>query len=170
MNIDLRHQSDSAYFSAFILVVLSGLLWSFGVVTVRYMIDAHDYVFNYLFYRGISIAVILIVYLFIREGLLFYKNFLNIGISGVLGGLFLATAFMLLNPMATVAKEGYMCDTYYKNIQRKEKNIKDYGSDLSIMAKRKLFKDLIFDTEQCISECEGRKFKYCNKISKWISQ
>ena len=94
MNIDLPHQSDSAYFSAFILVVLSGLLWSFGVVTVRYMIDAHDYVFNYLFYRGISIAVILIVYLFIREGLSFYKNFFKVGISGFLGGIFLSTAFI----------------------------------------------------------------------------
>ena len=61
MNIDHSYKFDSAYFSAFVLVVLSGLLWSFGVVTVRYMIDAHDYVFNYLFYRGISIAVILIL-------------------------------------------------------------------------------------------------------------
>ena len=93
MNTDSNAQSQSPYFYAFTLVFLAGLLWSFGVVTVRYMIDAHDYVFQYLFYRGISIAIILIAYLFIREGLLFYKNFLKIGISGVLGGLFLATAF-----------------------------------------------------------------------------
>ena len=55
---------------------------------------AHDYVFHYLFYRGISIAVILIVYLFIREGLSFYKNFFKVGISGFLGGIFLSTAFI----------------------------------------------------------------------------
>ena len=93
MNTVSNSQSQTPYFYAFTLVFLAGLLWSFGVVTVRYMIDGHDYVFQYLFYRGISIAIILIVYLFIREGLSFYKNFLNIGVSGVLGGLFLGTAF-----------------------------------------------------------------------------
>ena len=93
MNTVSNSQSQSPYFYAFTLVFLAGLLWSFGVVTVRYMIDGHDYVFQYLFYRGISIAIILIVYLFIREGLSFYKNFLNIGVSGILGGLCLATAF-----------------------------------------------------------------------------
>ena len=93
MNTVSNSQSQSPYFYAFTLVFLAGLLWSFGAVTVRYMIDGHDYVFQYLFYRGISIAIILIVYLFIREGLSFYKNFFNIGISGVLGGLCLGTAF-----------------------------------------------------------------------------
>ena len=94
MNIDHSYKFDSAYFSAFVLVVLSGLLWSFGAPTVRYMIDGHDYVFHYLFYRGISIAVILIVYLLIREGLPFYKNFFKVGIPGVLGGIFLSAAFI----------------------------------------------------------------------------
>ena len=93
MNTVSNSQSQTPYFYAFTLVFLAGLLWSFGVVTVRYMIDGHDYVFQYLFYRGISIAIILIVYLFIREGLSFYKNFFNIGVSGILGGLCLATAF-----------------------------------------------------------------------------
>ena len=93
MNTVSNSQSQSPYFYAFTLVFLAGLLWSFGAVTVRYMIDGHDYVFQYLFYRGISIAIILIVYLFIREGLSFYKNFFNIGVSGVLGGLCLGTAF-----------------------------------------------------------------------------
>ena len=94
MNTDSNTQSQTLYFYAFTVVFLAGLLWSFGVVTVRYMVDAHDYVFQYLFYRGISIAIILFIYLFIREGLSFYKNFLNIGVSGVLGGLFLGTAFI----------------------------------------------------------------------------
>ena len=84
----------SPYFISFILVFSSGLLWSFGAVTVRYMIDGHDYVFQYLFYRGISIAFILIGYLIVREGTFFYKNFFKIGISGLLGGIFLSTAFI----------------------------------------------------------------------------
>jgi len=85
--------SSKSYFNAFILVFLAGLFWSFGVVTVRYMIDANSYVFQYLFYRGLSIATILLIYLFIKEGLGFYKNFFRIGISSILGGIFLATAF-----------------------------------------------------------------------------
>ena len=85
---------SNSYFIAFILVFLAGLSWSFGAVVVRHMDNANHYVFQYLFCRGISIAIILVTYLFIREGLNFYKNFLNIGLSGVLGGMFLATAFI----------------------------------------------------------------------------
>ena len=72
----------------------SGILWSFGPVTVRYMVNSNEYVFQYLFYRGISIAIILLFYLFLKEGLSFYKNFYKIGISGILGGIFLSTAFV----------------------------------------------------------------------------
>jgi len=85
--------NSNIYFNAFILVLLAGLFWSFGAVTVRYMIDAHSYVFQYLFYRGFAIATILLIYLFLREGKSFYKNFFRIGISSILGGIFLATAF-----------------------------------------------------------------------------
>ena len=81
------------YLFAFIVVFLAGLSWSFGVVVVRYMHEANFYVFQYLFYRGISIAVILILYLLYKDGFKFYKNFFHIGLSGILGGLFLATAF-----------------------------------------------------------------------------
>ena len=69
---------DNSYFYAFILVLVAGFLWSLGAVVVLHMIDGHSYVFNYLFYRGISIAVILVCYLIIREGLGFYKNFFNL--------------------------------------------------------------------------------------------
>ena len=88
------NSNSSPYFIAFVLVFLSGLLWSFGPIAVRYMVNSHEYVFQYLFLRGISIACILIGYLLIREGFSFYKNFFNIGIPGVLGGLFLSTAFI----------------------------------------------------------------------------
>ena len=85
--------SENTYIYAFTVVFLAGIFWSFGALTVRYMVDGHNYVFQYLFYRGFSISLILIVYLFFREGFVFYKNFLKIGISSILGGLFLATAF-----------------------------------------------------------------------------
>jgi len=85
---------SNSYFIAFVLVFLAGLSWSFGAVVVRHMENANFYVFQYLFCRGISIAIILVTYLFIREGLSFYKNFLKIGISGFTGGICLATAFI----------------------------------------------------------------------------
>ena len=88
------NNNSSPYFTAFVLVFLAGLFWSFGPVAVRYMVNSHEYVFQYLFLRGISIACILIGYLIVCEGFSFYKNFLHIGISGVLGGLFLSTAFI----------------------------------------------------------------------------
>ena len=85
--------SNNSYLYAFTVVFFAGILWSFGALTVRYMIDGHQYVFQYLFYRGFAIAIILIIYLFLSEGFSFYKNFYKIGISSVLGGIFLATAF-----------------------------------------------------------------------------
>ena len=85
--------SKNNYFYAFIVVFSAGLSWSFGAVVVKHMDQANLYVFQYLFYRGFSIALILLIYLFIREGLNFYKNFFKIGFSGILGGICLATAF-----------------------------------------------------------------------------
>ena len=71
----------------------AGLLWSFGVVTVRYMIDAHQFVFQYLFCRGIAVATILVCFLFYREGFSFYTNFAKVGMPGLIGGFGLAVAF-----------------------------------------------------------------------------
>ena len=85
--------TNNSYFYSFVVVFLAGLSWSFGAVVVRHMHEANLYVFQYLFYRGFSIAFILLLYLVIKEGLNFYKNFFKIGISGILGGIFLATAF-----------------------------------------------------------------------------
>ena len=60
--------NSNSYFNAFLLVFLAGLFWSFGVVTVRYMVDAHDFVFQYIFSIVSSIAIILLIYLVIKEG------------------------------------------------------------------------------------------------------
>ncbi len=84
--------------------------------------------------------------------------------------IFGAIIYALAGAIPAQAEEGYMCNHYYESIQRKENNIKSYGDDLSSMAKTKLFEDLKFDTKQCISQCEGQKFKYCNEIAKWISE
>ena len=75
--------SQNSYLYAFCVVFLAGIFWSFGALTVRYMVDGHQYVFQYLFYRGLTISIILLVYLFFREGFAFYKNFLKIGFSSI---------------------------------------------------------------------------------------
>jgi len=94
MNLQNQTEISSPYFKGFILVFIAGIFWSFGPVVVRYMVSSNEYVFQYLFYRGISISCILMVYLFIREGFSFYKNFFKIGISSFLGAIFLSTAFI----------------------------------------------------------------------------
>tara|TARA_Y100001970_G_scaffold77401_1_gene98387 strand:- start:335 stop:1258 length:924 start_codon:yes stop_codon:yes gene_type:complete len=94
MNFINIYKNENTYLTGFFLVFFAGLFWSFGALTVRYMIDGQDYIFQYLFLRGFSIAIILIFYLIIREGSKFYKNFFKIGISGILGGIFLSTAFI----------------------------------------------------------------------------
>ena len=85
-------KTSSFYLTGFFLVFSAGLLWSFGPVVVRYMVQAHHYVFQYLFYRGLSVATILICFLIYREGFGFYKNFLRVGLPGLVGGCALATA------------------------------------------------------------------------------
>ena len=49
---------------------------------------------QYLFTRGIVIFILLNVYLYLNEGIKFYKNYLKIGISGIIGGAGLATAMI----------------------------------------------------------------------------
>ena len=110
----LEHLKNSYYLIGFLLVVFAGLLWSFGVVIVRYMIDGHQYVFQYLFCRGISIAIILLCFLFYREGFAFYKNFVKVGLTGVVGGFCLGiamTGFIFSITMTTAAVTLFMLAT-----------------------------------------------------------
>ena len=75
---------------------------------------------------------------------------------------------IFLTVMPVVAKEGILCNSWYTDVQRKVGFIKSFGTDLSEMTKQTLIDDLKKDTIQCIGECEGEKFKYCNEIAKWI--
>lgn len=77
---------------------------------------------------------------------------------------------VLIQPAATFAAEGPMCSYYHPSVERKVKSIKSYGSDLSRMALEKLYEDLKFDTRECLAECEGQKFKFCNEVAKAIEQ
>jgi len=68
------------------VVLLAGLIWSFGPLVVRYMDQPNLVPWQYIFARGLTIFLILNLYLFFEEGKDFYKNYLKIGMSGVIGG------------------------------------------------------------------------------------
>ena len=80
--------------SAILLVLLAGILWSFGALVVRYIEDARSIPWQYLFFRGVTIFLILNIYLFFKEGKSFTDNYKKIDLSVVIGGLGFATAFM----------------------------------------------------------------------------
>ena len=76
------------------VVVFAGLLWSFGPLVVRNMDDPGLIPWQYLFARGLVIFFLLNIYLFFEEGIEFYKNYLKIGIAGIIGGVGLGTAMI----------------------------------------------------------------------------
>jgi len=80
--------------SAIPAVLLAGIFWSFGAYIVRHIDQPQLAVWQYLFTRGIVIFILLNIYLFLNEGLKFYKNYLKIGISGIIGGIGLGTAMI----------------------------------------------------------------------------
>ena len=80
--------------SAIPIVLLAGIFWSFGAYVVRHIDQPQLVPWQYLFTRGIVIFILLNVYLYLNEGIKFYKNYLNIGISGTIGGLGLAIAMI----------------------------------------------------------------------------
>ena len=82
------------YSKALCAVLFAGTLWSFGALTVRYMIDPHDYRWQYLFFRGLTVAGILCIYLLRRERSQFIQNFKRIGLSGCIGAIGLVCAFI----------------------------------------------------------------------------
>ena len=68
------------------VVLFAGLIWSFGPLVVRYMDDPHLIPWQYIFGRGLTIFILLNLYLFFEEGKNFYKNYFKMGISGLIGG------------------------------------------------------------------------------------
>jgi drug/metabolite transporter (DMT)-like permease len=79
---------------AILTVLLAGIFWSFGALVVRYIEDARSVPWQYLFFRGLTIFVILNLYLFLKEGKSFTKYYKKIDLSVVIGGMGFATAFM----------------------------------------------------------------------------
>ena len=76
------------------IVLFAGILWSFGPYVVRHIDQPETVPWQYLFARGIVIFLLLNAYLFLEEGISFYKNYFKIGISGIIGGVGLGTAMI----------------------------------------------------------------------------
>ena len=76
------------------VVLFAGLLWSFGPLVVRYMNDPQMVPWQYIFGRGLTIFILLNLYLYFEEGMNFYKNYKKIGKSGLIGGLGLGIAMI----------------------------------------------------------------------------
>ena len=76
------------------VVLIAGLLWSFGPLVVRYMDQPGSTPWQYIFARGLTIFLVINLYLFFEEGKNFYKNYFRIGISGFIGGLGLGIAMI----------------------------------------------------------------------------
>ncbi len=78
--------------SAIIIVLIAGLFWSFGPLVVRYIDNAEYIAWQYLFFRGSVIFLVLNIYLFFIEGGKFINNYNKIGVSGLIGGISLGIA------------------------------------------------------------------------------
>ena len=76
------------------IVLIAGLFWSFGPLVIRYTDQPELVPWQYLFARGLIIFIILNFYLYLNEGISFVKNYLRIGLSGILGSVGLASAMM----------------------------------------------------------------------------
>ena len=91
------------------VVLLAGLIWSFGPLVVRYMNEPNLVPWQYIFARGLTIFLILNLYLFFEEGKDFYKNYLKIGISGIIGGTGLGIAMITFH----LLYYKYQCCCYF---------------------------------------------------------
>ena len=76
------------------IVLIAGLFWSFGPLVIRYVDQPELFPWQYLFASGLIIFIILNFYLYLNEGTSFVKNYLRIGLSGMVGSVGLASAMM----------------------------------------------------------------------------
>ncbi len=76
------------------VVLFAGILWSFGPLVVRHMEQPNLVPWQYIFGRGLTIFIVLNLYLYFQEGIKFYKNYFRVGVSGLIGGAGLGVAMM----------------------------------------------------------------------------
>ena len=63
--------------SAILIVLIAGIFWSFGALVVRFIEDAKSVPWQYLFFRGFTIFILINIHLigwFCRNRIKFYYN------------------------------------------------------------------------------------------------
>jgi len=76
------------------VVLIAGIFWSFGAYVVKLIDQPQTVPWQYLFTRGIVIFTLLNFYLYLEEGIGFYKNYQKAGISSLVGGIGLGMAMI----------------------------------------------------------------------------
>ena len=84
---------ENKSFLGFVLVVISGVIWSFGAPLVRLLEDAENYRLQYLLYRGITLASVILTYVAFREGKGFLNTFKRIDTWSLVGSLVMSFTF-----------------------------------------------------------------------------
>ena len=93
MTLDEMNMTETTHSKALFYVLTAGMLWSFGALTVGYKVDPQTYRWQYLFFRGLTIAAILCIYLMTKDESCFFNSFRRIGVSGLIGACGLVVAF-----------------------------------------------------------------------------
>ena len=81
------------YLLGFLLVIISGVVWSFGAPLVRLLEDAEIYRLQYLLYRGLIITSVVLIYILFREGRNFLNTFKRIDSWSLFGSLVMSLTF-----------------------------------------------------------------------------
>ena len=84
---------QNKYLLGFILVVCSGVIWSFGAPLVRLLEDAESYRLQYLLYRGLIITLVILIYIAFREGKDFFNTFKRLDSWSLVGSLVMSFTF-----------------------------------------------------------------------------
>jgi len=80
------------YFNSFIMVCIAGMFWSLGAPIVRFIEDSENYRLAYLLYRGLSVSIVIMIFILFRERSNFLNSIKRIDSWSMLGGLLLAIA------------------------------------------------------------------------------
>ena len=81
------------YLLGFSLVVISGIIWSFGAPLVRLLEDAESFRLQYLLYRGLIITSVILIFVLFREGKNFFHTFRRIDSWSLIGSLVMSVTF-----------------------------------------------------------------------------
>ena len=84
---------QNRYFLGFVLVVVSGIIWSFGAPLVRLLEDAENYRLQYLLYRGLIITSVILIFVALREGKDFFNTFKRIDSWSLVGSVVMSFTF-----------------------------------------------------------------------------